>query len=62
MRCLIYAVPVLLYVSVFLFFYALNELFYPINVSVGATASASKQKTFKHLYKLAQACTSLYKL
>ena len=41
MRHLIYAVPVLLHVSVFLFFYALSELFYPIDVSVGATARYS---------------------
>jgi hypothetical protein len=41
MRRLIYGVPVLLHVSVFLFFYALSEWFYPINVAVGATARYS---------------------
>ena len=41
MRRLIYGVPVLLHVSVFLFFYALSEWLYPINVTVGATARYS---------------------
>ena len=38
MRRLTYGVPVLLHLSVFLFFYALSEWLYSINVPVGATA------------------------
>jgi hypothetical protein len=38
MRRMTYGVPVLLHVSVFLFFYALSEWLYSINVPVGATA------------------------
>jgi hypothetical protein len=38
MRRLTYGVPVLLHVAVFLFFYALSEWLYSINVPVGATA------------------------
>ena len=37
MRRLTYGVPVLLHLSVFLFFYALSEWLYSINVPVGAT-------------------------
>ncbi|KAF8480472.1 hypothetical protein DFH94DRAFT_650755, partial [Russula ochroleuca] len=37
MRRLTYGVPVLLHVAVFLFFYALSEWLYSINVPVGAT-------------------------
>jgi hypothetical protein len=38
MRRLTYGVPVLLHLSVFLFFYALSELLHSINVPVGTTA------------------------
>ena len=38
MRRLTYGVPVLLHLSVFLFFYALSEWLYAVNVPVGATA------------------------
>jgi hypothetical protein len=38
MRRLTYGVPVLLHLAVFLFFYALSEWLYSINVPVGATA------------------------
>ena len=38
MKRLTYGVPVLLHVSVFLFFYALSEWLYSVNVAVGATA------------------------
>jgi hypothetical protein len=38
MRRLTYGVPFLLHLAVFLFFCALGELLYPINVPVGATA------------------------
>jgi hypothetical protein len=38
MRRMTYGVPICLHVSVFLFFYALSEWLYSINVPVGATA------------------------
>ncbi len=38
MRRLTYGVPVLLHLSVFLFFYALSELLHSVNVPVGRTA------------------------
>jgi Family of unknown function (DUF6535) len=41
MKRLIYGVPVLLHLAVFLFFYALSEWLYAINVHVGATARYS---------------------
>ena len=41
MKRLTYGVPVLLHLSVFLFFYALSEWLYSINVPVGATARYS---------------------
>jgi hypothetical protein len=41
MKRLTYGVPVLLHLSVFLFFYAISEWLYSINVPVGATARYS---------------------